>query len=262
MSRDEHRVGFLLAIFLAVFVVLAASPSAAQEGPAVVDVSIEDRAGVLSADEETDLQSALERLASEKGRWVYAFLFTEAPEGRGASERERFFDEAGVLTVPEGAVLLGVVADEDRAHVSAPDLSSAEAEAVATSMEADFRRGDFAEGLLGGIEELEGRLSKGGGTLPEPPPKYEVLEDGSYIFEGDVVGDCRSLLEEARKAGTENSAAVRGAVEACTEAGFPPRGTSLPGTGGPLLLPAVGVLLLGASCAAVFLGVRRLRRVP
>lgn len=251
-----------MALFLTVLVVLTASPSSAQERPAVVDVSIEDRAGVLSAEEETELQTALERLASEKGRWVYAFLFTEAPDGRGASERERFFEEAGVLTIPKGAVLLGVVTDEDRAHVSAPDLSSAEAEAVATSMEADFRRGAFAEGLLGGIGKLEERLSKGGGTLPGPPPKYQVLEDGSYIFEGDVVGDCRSLLEDARKAGTANSAAVRGAVEACTEAGFPPRGAPLPDTGGPLLLPAAGVLLLlGASCASVVLGVR-LRRVP
>jgi hypothetical protein len=199
----------------------------------------------LGGEEEVEVQSALERLASKTGLWSYAFLFDDAPGG-SASERERFFDEAGIIDPPERAVLIGVVVGEDRAHVSAPGLPSAEAEEVAASMEADFRQGDVAGGLLAGIEELEGRLPEGDGRLREPPPRYQVLDDGTIIIGGDVRGDCRTLLEDAEASGTAESREVARQAEACTEAGFPPRGAPLPGTGGPSLALVGSAALLGA----------------
>lgn len=249
---------FLLALALVFFAALSATPpSAAQEGP--VGASMEDRAGVLGGEEEVEVQSALERLASKSGLWSYAFLFDGAPGGSASSERERFFDEAGIVEPPERAVLIGVVAGEDRAHVSAPGLPAAEAGEVAASMEADFRRGDFAGGLLAGIEELEGRLPKGDGRLREPPPRYQVLDDGTIIIGGDVRGDCRALLEDAEASGTAESPEIARQVEACTEAGFPPRGAPLPGTGGPSLALVGSAALLGA-CVLGSLCVRGLRR--
>ncbi len=53
---------------------------------------------------------------------------------------------------------------------------------------------------------------------------YEVFEDGTIVIGGDVVGDCRSLLEDARASGTEGSKEIKRQVRVCTEAGFPPRG--------------------------------------
>jgi hypothetical protein len=257
VKRDGRRANFLPALFFILLAALAATPSsAAQEGS--VDASMEDRAGVLGGEEEAEVQSGLERLASRTGRWSYAFLFDGAPGGSASSERERFFDEAGVVEPPEGAVLLGVVTGEDRAHVSAPGLSSAEAEAVTASMEAEFRGGDFAKGLLEGIEELEERLPESKGDLPAPPPKYQVLEDGTFIIGGDVVGDCRTLLEDADVSGTADSPEIAKQVEACTEAGFPPRGVSLPGTGGPSPALFGAAALLGA-CVLGSLFLRGLR---
>jgi hypothetical protein len=255
-NRDERRARFLWALFLTLFAALSLTPSSAAQS--TVDASMEDRAGVLSGGEEMEIQSALERLASKTGRWSYAFLLDSAPGGDASSERERFFDEAGLIDAPERAVLLGVVASEDRAHVSAPGLSSAEAGDVAALMEADFRRGDFAEGLLAGIEELEERLPEGEGDLPAPPPKYRVLDDGTFIIGGDVVGDCRSLLEDAEASGTAGSPEISRQVEACTEAGFPPRGAALSDTGGPPLALAGAAVLL-AVCALGLLRVRGLR---
>ena len=244
-----------MALFL--LAALAVTPSsAAQESSAAVDVSMEDRAHALTGEEETEIQSALELLASKKGRWTYAFLFDEAPGGSTSSERERFFDEAGVSKPPETAVLFGVVVGEDRAHVSAPGLSAAETGDVTALMEADFRRGDFAEGLLKGIVELEERLPEGKGVLPAPPPKYQVLEDGTFIIEGDVVGECRSLLEDAEASGTAQSPEIARQVEACTKAGFPPRGAPLPDTGGASLALVGAAVVLGV-CALGLLGILR-----
>jgi hypothetical protein len=246
VNRHARRAGSALAFSLALLAAaLAVAPAhAAQEEP--VGASMEDRAGVLAGSEESEVQSRLERLASKTGSWSHAFVFEGAPGGSASSERERFFDEAGLTNPPESAVLIGVVAGEDRAHVSAPGLSSAEAGDVAASMEDDFRRGDFAGGLLVGIEELEERLPEGDGRLRGPPPRYQVLDDGTFIIGGDVVGDCRTLLEDAEASGTAASREVARQAEACTEAGFPPRGAPLPGTGGPSLALVGSAALLGA----------------
>jgi hypothetical protein len=117
---------------------------------------------------------------------------------------------------------------------------------VAASMEDDFRRGDFAGGLLAGIEELEERLPEGDGRLRGPPPRHQVLDDGTFIIGGDVVGDCRTLLEDAEASGTAASREVARQAEACTEASFPPSGAPLPGTGGPSLALVGSAALLGA----------------
>lgn len=90
-----------------------------------------------------------------------------------------------------------------------------------------------------------------------PPPKYQVTENGTLIFEGDIRVDCRSLFKIAEEEGTENSADIRGGVEACTEAGFPSARGPLDSGGPPLLLGA-GALLAG-TCALSFFVVRRRR---
>ncbi len=81
-------------------------------------------------------------------------------------------------------------------------------------------------------------------------PGYEVFEDGTIVIGGDVVGDCRSLFESAKAAGTQNSKEIQRQVRVCTEAGFPPRGAPLPSTGGQPILP-VAVALLLVGCALI-----------
>ena len=69
---------------------------------------------------------------------------------------------------------------------------------------------------------------------------YDVLENGTLLYEGDIGVDCRTLLQRF----DEELFSTQQMVEACTEAGFPPKGT-LSETGGVPLLPvAVGVLLV------------------
>ncbi len=75
---------------------------------------------------------------------------------------------------------------------------------------------------------------------------YEVFKNGMFVIGGDVVGDCNSLLEDARSVGTVGSPEIARQVEVCTKAGFPPRGSaSLPDTGGPPFLIVAGALLPG-----------------
>lgn len=86
----------------------------------------------------------------------------------------------------------------------------------------------------------------GGGDRDDVPESaidgeyYEVLESGTLLYEGDIGVDCRTLLQRF----DEELFSTQQMVEACTEAGFPPKGT-LSETGGVPLLPvAVGVLLV------------------
>lgn len=88
---------------------------------------------------------------------------------------------------------------------------------------------------------------------------YEVFEDGMIIIGGDVVGDCPSLLEDAREMGTAGSPQTSMEVEVCTEAGFPPRGSdALTDTGGFPVVTVAGAMLLLVTSALGFLGIRLL----
>lgn len=102
--------------------------------------------------------------------------------------------------------------------------------------------------------------------LPPPNTDYQITDDGSLIYEGDIVLSCIDLrfpnydVKQYESYPPESQAKIRSRyreeydalVEACTEAGFPPASewttlqTPLPKTGGPpfLLLP-VSLLVAG-----------------
>jgi hypothetical protein len=81
---------------------------------------------------------------------------------------------------------------------------------------------------------------------------YEVTEDGTLVYGGDVALRCEDLTELGAPHGPEPL--TRQAMRACSDAGFPPPhpaptddtkpdGDSLPDTGGPAHLLAAGVAL-------------------
>lgn len=76
------------------------------------------------------------------------------------------------------------------------------------------------------------------------------------IIGGDVVGDCRLVLEQAAP-GAEDSPGIAREIEICTKAGFPPRGAPLPDTGGPPLLTVVGTVLLSTGVLGLLAARRR-----
>lgn len=74
--------------------------------------------------------------------------------------------------------------------------------------------------------------------LPPPNTDYEITDDGYLIYEDDIVQSCEEL---PYRKGASHAALV----EACTESGFPPKGT-LPQTGGVrFVLVPVGLLVAG-----------------
>lgn len=105
------------------------------------------------------------------------------------------------------------------------------------------------------------RATDGGGY-------YDVLEDGTVLYGGDMSLDCRTVPQRL----AEGLPSTRRVIEACAEAGFPPEGP-LPETGGPplpsLLASIAPLLLLGAwllttraSASEVKTPPRRRPRVP
>jgi hypothetical protein len=96
--------------------------------------------------------------------------------------------------------------------------------------------------------------------LPYPYTDFEITEDGFLIEEGDMVRSCEGLrfsdydFAAYESYAPEVRAEIRqdyrseyeALVQACTEAGFPPK-SMLPETGGfPLLLVPTALLVSGA----------------
>ena len=88
-----------------------------------------------------------------------------------------------------------------------------------------------------------------------PPPLLEVTEDGTLIYDGDVVFACKDVGSGIVVPGADSRAVTRKslertnerAIEMCTEAGFPPSGTEsvvLPDTGGGSLAGFAAVWVL------------------
>jgi hypothetical protein len=106
--------------------------------------------------------------------------------------------------------------------------------------------------------------------LPSPYTEYEITNDGFLIYEGDIVLECESLRfapdmrayesyePEVRSELRENDKQeYQAKVEACTEVGFPPKGsgasdmvtlqTPLTKTGGIPSFVVPVALLLGSG---------------
>lgn len=108
---------------------------------------------------------------------------------------------------------------------------------------------------------------------PPPPPKYEVTKDGLIRISGDVLAECRGIVQGYQISPTEDPATRAEAerklqeyVAACRAAGFPPAGGTataqtdrrLPDTGGPAVTLFAAAMLAGLGLGGLLLA--RLRR--
>jgi uncharacterized membrane protein YgcG len=141
-------------LLLTVLLVLAPVPVLAPVAAAQGSDTIYDEAGVLSDPEEQRVQEAFDQASDETGQPLYAFLVPDTGVESQEARRELLMQEAQEENVPQDAGVI-LVAPNDRWTLLA-NIDGVSEDAVSEAMAPDFRRDDFAGGLVEGAEEIGG----------------------------------------------------------------------------------------------------------
>jgi uncharacterized membrane protein YgcG len=141
LRRTAPLYGLAVVVALAVFPALAAAQGSD---------TVYDEAGVLTGPEEQRVQQAFDSAQEETGQPLYAFLVpNEGVEGQEARQ-ELLTREATEAQVPGDAGVVVVATNDDWGTTYNFPQDAYD------TMVPDFRKGDFAAGLVAGAQEIQG----------------------------------------------------------------------------------------------------------
>jgi uncharacterized membrane protein YgcG len=141
----------LIALWLISLALLAGASSVAL---AQGTDTVYDEAGVLTSSQEQKVQEAFDLARDEAGQPIYAFLVPDTGVNTTQERQDLLTQEAREAGVPQDAGVI-MVAPRDRWDVAA-NLNGVSEDAVSNAMEPEFADGDFASGLIAGVDEIRG----------------------------------------------------------------------------------------------------------
>lgn len=223
MDADTHNGRLLGAlVFVAAtagFLVSGGEPASAQgtAAPSGMELTQPEPTGLLGAGERLDVAWALEEARIKTGRVIYVDVVVDGITGRRVSTGWiAHYPEKGVAYAKEtpmpvmaedldtpGSIVILVDPFEKRGSLlKSPGLSEEDKRRISSLMTAEFKRGDYGEGLVKASNELVDRLPAAA-VPPGTPRKAGPMHAEPARKRRDLEGLLEDRLRELRSAGAE-----------------------------------------------------------